>query len=142
MSVSTRDTACSAFFVLGLGKDWRNPLVGPSSPKGEKQLSITHNAFEVGMRTGHPPSFSRNDFGRDSESARFFLPSLSKTLDVERHHLSGVKGGLARYASRFSVRALDLTVDSTMLWVGAGLALGAAVLLAFVPGLPSSDRSN
>jgi predicted permease len=29
-----------------------------------------------------------------------------------------------------------------MLWVGAGLALGAAVLLAFVPRLPSSDRSN
>ena len=26
---------------------------------------------------------------------------------------------LARYASRFSVRALDLTVDSSMLWVGA-----------------------
>jgi putative ABC transport system permease protein len=44
---------------------------------------------------------------------------------------------LARYAARFSVRALDLTVDSTMLWVGAGLALVAAVLLAFVPRLPS-----
>src|SRR5713226_6603041 len=29
---------------------------------------------------------------------------------------------LARYASRFSVRALDLTVDSSMLWVGAILA--------------------
>ena len=27
---------------------------------------------------------------------------------------------LARYASRYSVRALDLTVDSSMLWVGAG----------------------
>ena len=49
---------------------------------------------------------------------------------------------LARYAARFSVRALDLTVDSSMLWVGAGLALGAAVLLAFVPRLPSGDRSN
>jgi predicted permease len=49
---------------------------------------------------------------------------------------------LARYASRFSVRALDLTVDSSMLWVGAGLALAAAVLLAFVPRLPSGDRSN
>ncbi len=49
---------------------------------------------------------------------------------------------LARYASRFSVRALDLTVDSSMLWVGAGLALVAATLLAFVPRLPSGDRSN
>ena len=49
---------------------------------------------------------------------------------------------LARYASRFSVRALDLTVDATLLWVGAGLALIAAVLLAFVPRLPSADGSN
>jgi predicted permease len=49
---------------------------------------------------------------------------------------------LARYASRFSVRALDLTVDSSMLWVGAGLALAAAALLAFVPRLPSGDRPN
>ena len=45
---------------------------------------------------------------------------------------------LARYASRFSVRALDLTVDSSMLWVGAGLALAAAILLAFVPRLPGN----
>jgi len=49
---------------------------------------------------------------------------------------------LASYASRYSVRALDLAVDSTMLWVGAGLALIAAVLLAFVPRLPSADTSN
>jgi len=40
---------------------------------------------------------------------------------------------LARYASRFSVRALDLKVDSSMLWVGALLAVVAAVLLAFCP---------
>jgi len=49
---------------------------------------------------------------------------------------------LARYAARFSVRAADLTVDSSMLWVSAGLALAAALLLAFVPRLPSSDRSH
>ena len=49
---------------------------------------------------------------------------------------------LARYASRFSVRALDLTVDSSILWVGAALALIAAALLAFVPRLPSGDRPN
>src|SRR6266849_5022258 len=49
---------------------------------------------------------------------------------------------LARYASRFSVRALDLTVDSSMLWVGAGLAVVAAVLLALVPRLPSADSSQ
>jgi predicted permease len=49
---------------------------------------------------------------------------------------------LARYISRFSVRALDLTVDSTLLWVGAALAVIAAVLLAFVPRLPSADAAN
>jgi predicted permease len=49
---------------------------------------------------------------------------------------------LARYASRFSVRALDLTVDSSMLWVGALLAVIAAVLLAFVPRLPLTDGAN
>jgi predicted permease len=49
---------------------------------------------------------------------------------------------LTRYASRFSVRALELTVDSSMLWVGAGLAVVAAVLLAFVPRLPSADASQ
>jgi putative ABC transport system permease protein len=48
---------------------------------------------------------------------------------------------LARYASRFSVRALDLTVDTSLLWVGVALALIAAVILAFVPRLPSSDSS-
>jgi putative ABC transport system permease protein len=49
---------------------------------------------------------------------------------------------LARYASRFSVRALDLTVDSSLLWVGAALAIVAAVILAFVPRLPSADAAN
>ncbi len=49
---------------------------------------------------------------------------------------------LARYAARFSVRALDLTVDATLLWVGVGLALVAAVLLAFVPRLPSADGTT
>jgi predicted permease len=44
---------------------------------------------------------------------------------------------VGRYAARFSVRALDVTVDSTVLWVGAGLAMTAAVLLAYVPRLPS-----
>jgi putative ABC transport system permease protein len=49
---------------------------------------------------------------------------------------------LARYASRFSIRALDLTVDSSLLWAGASLAIVAAVILAFVPRLPSADKAN
>ena len=49
---------------------------------------------------------------------------------------------LSRYAARFSVRALDVTIDASLLWVGVGLALAAAVLLAFVPRLPSADAAN
>jgi putative ABC transport system permease protein len=44
---------------------------------------------------------------------------------------------VARYAARFSVRALDVTVDPSVVWVGAALAMAAAVLLAYVPRLPS-----
>ena len=49
---------------------------------------------------------------------------------------------LALYASRFSVRALDLTVDSSLLWVGGTLAIVAALILAFVPRLPSAAVSG
>jgi len=49
---------------------------------------------------------------------------------------------IARYASRFSVRALDLTVDPSVLWVGVALAMVSSVLLALVPRLPASDASN
>ena len=49
---------------------------------------------------------------------------------------------LSNYASRFSVRALNLTIDSSVLWVGAGLAIIAAVLLAYVPRLPSANVSQ
>jgi len=49
---------------------------------------------------------------------------------------------LTRYASRFSVRALDLKLDFTMVWIGAALALIAAIVLAFVPRLPSLDSTR
>jgi putative ABC transport system permease protein len=49
---------------------------------------------------------------------------------------------LARYAARFSVRALEVTVDASLLWVGVSLAMAAAILLAFVPRLPSADAAN
>lgn len=48
---------------------------------------------------------------------------------------------LGRYASRFSVRALDLTLDPSLLWIGVALALVAAVFLAFVPRLPAQGAS-
>jgi len=80
--------------------------------------------------------------------------ALRRTLLAESLLLCGVGAALgviiarpmvavlARYASRFSVRALDLTVDSSMIWVGAGLAVVAAVLLAFVPRLPSAASAH
>jgi putative ABC transport system permease protein len=49
---------------------------------------------------------------------------------------------LARYASRYSVRALDLSLDFSLVWIGVALALVAAVFLAFVPRLPSPDSSR
>ena len=45
-----------------------------------------------------------------------------------------------RYAARFSVRALEATVDASVLWLGVALALVTSVLLAYVPRLPSFDR--
>jgi putative ABC transport system permease protein len=80
--------------------------------------------------------------------------ALRRTLLVESLLLCGAGAALgvviarpmvavlARYASRFSVRALDLTVDSSVLWVGVTLALAAAILLAFIPRLPSTDTSR
>jgi putative ABC transport system permease protein len=47
-----------------------------------------------------------------------------------------------RYASRFSIRALESSVDASVLWLGAGLAVLAAVLLAYIPRLPSAERSG
>src|SRR6185369_5308995 len=92
---------------------------------------------------------------RESELAvRAALGASSSTLRAESLVLCGTGAVLGvaiarpmvtvlgRYASRFSVRALDLTLDASMLWVGVGLALLAAVLLAFVPRLPNADASH
>jgi putative ABC transport system permease protein len=46
---------------------------------------------------------------------------------------------VSRYAARFSIRALDVGVDGSVLWVGVALAIAAAILLAYVPRLPSSQ---
>ncbi len=49
---------------------------------------------------------------------------------------------LGRYASRFSVRANDLTLDFSLVWFGVVLALVAAVFLAYVPRLPSPNGAQ
>ena len=46
---------------------------------------------------------------------------------------------LGHYAQRFSVRAADLTLDSSLLWFGAALAVLASFFLAYIPRLPSPD---
>jgi predicted permease len=49
---------------------------------------------------------------------------------------------LSKYAARFSIRALELELDWTMIALGVGLALASAVVLAFVPRLPSTDSTS
>jgi len=49
---------------------------------------------------------------------------------------------LARYAANFSIRATDIRLDFSALWVGFALVLAAAVFLAIVPRLPSADPSR
>ena len=46
---------------------------------------------------------------------------------------------LGKYASRYSVRADELTLDSSLVWFGVALALVAAVFLAYIPRLPAQD---
>jgi predicted permease len=80
--------------------------------------------------------------------------ALRRTLFAESLVLCGAGAALgliladpfvsivARFAARFSVRAVDVTADRSVLWVGAALAIGAAILLAFVPRLPSTGRGS
>jgi putative ABC transport system permease protein len=49
---------------------------------------------------------------------------------------------LARFAARYSVRALEVTMDTSLLWLGVALAMAAAVLLAWVPRLPAAETST
>jgi predicted permease len=89
----------------------------------------------------------RAALGAGSGALRRTLLAESLVLCVSGAALGVAAAGpmvavLGRYAARFSVRALDLTLDSTLLWVGVVLAIVSAVLLAFVPRLPSTDGSH
>jgi putative ABC transport system permease protein len=89
----------------------------------------------------------RAALGASAGALRRTLLAESLILCVAGATLGVISAGpllavLARYASRFSVRALDLTVDFSMLWVGALLAVVAAVLLAYVPHLPTANASQ
>jgi predicted permease len=90
---------------------------------------------------------TRAALGASTSALRRTLLAESLLLCVAGAALGVASAGpivaiLARYASRFSVRALDLTVDSGLLWIGAGLATLAAVLLAYVPRLPASGGAQ
>ena len=89
----------------------------------------------------------RAALGASTAALRRTLLAESLLLSVVGAVLGIVSAGpmvavLARYASRFSVRALDLKLDMSVLWVGAGLAVISAILLAFVPRLPSVESSG
>jgi putative ABC transport system permease protein len=89
----------------------------------------------------------RAALGAGSGALRRTLLAESLVLCVSGAALGVAAAGpmvavLGRYAARFSVRALDVTLDSTLLWVGVVLAIASAVLLAFVPRLPSTDGSH
>jgi len=49
---------------------------------------------------------------------------------------------LGKYAARYSPRAEGLTLDFSLVWFGIALALVAAVALAFIPQLPSSNAAR
>lgn len=80
--------------------------------------------------------------------------ALRRTLLAESLVLCGAGAGLgvllagplvtfiARFAARYSVRALDVTMDTSLLWAGVALAMAAALLLAWIPRLPASDTST
>jgi predicted permease len=90
---------------------------------------------------------TRAALGASTSALRRTLLAESLLLCVAGAALGVASAGpmvaiLARYASRFSVRALDLTVDSSLLWIGAGLATLAAVLLAYVPRLPAAGGAQ
>ena len=49
---------------------------------------------------------------------------------------------VGRFAARFSVRALEVTVDASLLWVGAGLAMAAAVAARLRPAPAVAARAD
>ncbi|MGH9518678.1 MAG: ABC transporter permease, partial [Terriglobales bacterium] len=48
---------------------------------------------------------------------------------------------LGKYAARFSVRTEGIHLDASLVWFGIGLALVAAIFLAYIPRLPSQKAS-
>jgi predicted permease len=79
-------------------------------------------------------------------------PALRLSLLAESLVLCGAGAGLGvllawplvallgQYGARFSIRALDATVDLGLLALGVLLALVAAVLLAYAPRLPAAEK--
>src|SRR3972149_4769254 len=111
------------------------------------ELRAVHGAF----LKEHPEAYpEEGDFRIDAVRLRDQITSPARTVLLVLLAASALVfviarpmvAGLAQYAARFSVRALEVTVDASLLWVGVSLALAAAVLLAFVPRLPSAEAST
>ncbi len=126
-------------------------LFGRLAPGADLDAARTElRTVHAAMMKSHPEGYSpRADFRINAVGLRDQITSRARNtllaLLAEALLLCGAGGlvgvaiarpmvsVLSRYASRFSVRALDLTLDASLLWVGVGLALAAAVLLAYVP---------
>ena len=108
-----------------------------SNMDGHSQLSVSSRAGEGKYR---------------NVRIRISLFVVMNVVAVEDHHrllrdvhpvVYKVLGRIVRRRHpRRCVRALDLKLDMSMVWLGAGLAIVAAVLLAYVPRLPTANTSQ
>ena len=139
-------------------KRLQDQLADPARPTLLLLLAAAGMVFVIACCNAANLILARSLRRRDELAVRAALgaspAALRRTLLAESLVLCSAGAGagvlLARplasliglYASRFSVRALDATVDASLLAVGAALAIAAAVALAYVPRLPSAPAGS
>ena len=102
------------------------------SPAGRVGARLRHRLLERRQPDPRALGAARRRAGRSARRSARSAWALRRTLLAESLLLCGAGAMLgvliarpmvallARYAARFSVRALDLTVDASLLWVGVG----------------------
>ena len=86
---------------------------------------------------------ARREHGRAAaDAARREPGALRRGRRARRAARAPARAVVAGFAARFSVRALDVTVDAEPAVGRRGLAMAAAVVLAYVPRLPSAARAD